>query len=357
MKYVIVLLIFLLFVVQPASAKKEGSDGDTKKRGKSKKNGLSVKSTKNKSIRAGITKRSKEKTGVNTDKKRGKNSKKKKTMKSEKTKQSKSDEKHCLPIDELGVINLDFNPSYLRVEEFEDDAGISLFISSFHNIAVNDGPGPPYIPFERDLVARIPNIDRVDVSGNYDAVMVKELTDLPPSTQHSSVWPNEPIKAPEGVFPFEALVIPQGFLSTPIPGRLTVIDMDDPVYKEYTIHESAVDSARYYHDLVFCDIDGDGLDDIVTVRSGFNPLLGDFEPIGELVWFKNPGYENILAGEEWPETIIYGLFAPPLQAFQLGPDIAIEAYDFDGDGVPEFVATNFWTEKISLFGSHCTDTG
>ena len=37
---------------------------------------------------------------------------------------------------------------------------------------------------------------------------------------------------------------------------------------------------------------------------------------------------------------------------QTGPDITLDVADFEGDGVPEIVSTNFFTgEVISLYGA------
>lgn len=38
---------------------------------------------------------------------------------------------------------------------------------------------------------------------------------------------------------------------------------------------------------------------------------------------------------------------------RFGPDVKIESNDFDGDGIPEFVATSFFLGKISIFGAPC----
>jgi hypothetical protein len=196
---------------------------------------------------------------------------------------------------------------------------------------------------------------------------VEELTDIfsfPPQT----VWPNEAIPVPLGVFPFEAILIPQGFLSAAPPGRLTAINLNDPARTEYVISESTQQPGgptdpldpenmpRAYHNAVFYDMDGDGFKDIITVRSGLRVGAQFYPPYSELLWFKNPGDEALNPNVEWDETILYG---GPLVGFQ-GPDISVQMLDFDGDGVPEFVATHFFTGfnpatadtgKITLYGA------
>jgi hypothetical protein len=257
----------------------------------------------------------------------------------------------------VGTINLPFNPAFLNIEEFDGEA--SLFITSFYNIYKEQGlfGRTRNVEFERDLVARIPDIDEMLTTGSFDEAIFEELTGrketiLPRAFQKKVVWPNDAVKVPEGVFPFAALLIPQGFLSASKPGRLTAIDMTSPERTEYIIDQSTWLKPRYYHTAIFYDVDGDGLLDIVTVRSGFYPTLVRFIPRGELVWFQNPGQGfGIAKGYiKWKERILYRTH---LFRQEYGPDVALQAHDFDGDGVPEFVATHFFQEKISLFGAPC----
>jgi hypothetical protein len=264
----------------------------------------------------------------------------------------------------LGTIHLDFNPAYLRLQDFADGAGLSLYVTSFFNAAIHPWPfflfnqlfGPRATYFERDLVARIANIVSVVETSAYDTATVEELTDIHPlhglfGPIEKTRWPNDAIKVPDGVFPFPALLIPQGFLAEPRVGRITAINMDDPNRKEYLVSQSNAVFPRFYHGVVFHDVNGDGLKDIITVRSNFNPLLFHFIPMGELVWFKNPGRNAILHGFLWQENVIYGGF--PVG----GPDIVIKAIDLDGDNVPELVTTAFFDKQILLFGAPCNDSG
>jgi hypothetical protein len=73
------------------------------------------------------------------------------------------------------------------------------------------------------------------------------------------------------------------------------------------------------------------------------------------VYFKNPG-KAILPNVAWKETILWG---GPTAGF-LGPDIALAAADLDKNGVPEIIATHFFSNasaggpptggKIVLYG-------
>lgn len=256
----------------------------------------------------------------------------------------------CPELYEKGVISLDFNPAFLEV----DHDGNAMTVSSFQNVKFVPGANPPFEVLKRDLVARIKNVDDLDT----DDIDLEELTDLAPGIP-KTVFPNEAIHAPDGMFPFKAMVIPQGFHIAQAPGRLTMINMDDPAKTEYVIHQSTQqpsgfsfpldpnNSPRFYHTALFMDVDNDGLLDIVSVRSGFRLIPSVYPPFSELVWFKNPG-ASLEANTPWEETVLYG---GQRAGFQ-GPDLFLAAHDFDGDGVDEIVATHFFTgQKISVYGA------
>ncbi|MCG8418090.1 MAG: hypothetical protein MJE77_09135 [Proteobacteria bacterium] len=267
---------------------------------------------------------------------------------------------YCPQLYQKGVLGLDFNPAYLHVDAYDDGSGRrrdGLTITSFYNAFVVPGQNPPIDFFERDLVARISNLDSIDFD-RFDAEGdVEELTDLAPGLP-KTVWPNEVVRAPDGVFPFEAVVLPQGFHPALLQGRLTAINLDDPQRTEYVIHQSTQDystgftfpgdpnnSPRFYHRVLFLDMDGDGLKDIVAVRSGFRVVPSVYPPFSELVYFKNPG-TAIKADQAWDEVVLYG---GPAAEF-LGPDIYLDAFDFEGDDVPEIVATHFFSGAPAVPG-------
>jgi hypothetical protein len=157
-------------------------------------------------------------------------------------------------------------------------------------------------------------------------------------------------------------VIPQGFHPALSPGRLTAVDVATGV--EYVIHQSSQaaggftfplapdNSPRFYHRAVFHDMNGDGLEDIVTVRSGFRVVPSVYPPFSELVYFTNPG-TALSASTPWQEHVLFG---GPAAGF-LGPDIHLAMHDFESDGVPEIVATHFFSGaspqngKIVLYGA------
>jgi hypothetical protein len=238
-----------------------------------------------------------------------------------------------------GVIHLvHWNPAYVEVDEYDDPAATTassvhakkygLTISSFHNVF--------HTPPQRDMVARIRNIDTLSTMENFQPERDLEiLTDVisSASEQPRTTWPNQARRAPDGVFPFEAVVIPQGWCSTHIPGRLTAIDVKTKV--EYIIHQSTATDPRFYHQVIFVDMDRDGF------------VVGNStSQIGELVWFRNPGAAALDPFSPWQETILYG---GPKVLFR-GPDIALQSYDFEQDGVEEIVATSFFTTSSSVHG-------
>ena len=223
--------------------------------------------------------------------------------------------------------------------------------------------------FERDLVARIEGIGyRNDAWWNKDRD-VEIISDLDvanpvfPSDIGQTVWPNEVTIVPDGILSFGAVVVPEGFhVSNPVNGRLTIINVDDPNKTTYHVDvmsqlapgesECLGGVPRFYHEVKWFDMDGDGLKDAVTVRSGFKATPGLCFPQGELVWFKNPG-AAIDPNVEWDEFIVY--------AADNGPEITLGVHDFEGDGVPEIIANNFFAqgffngEHIQIYGAPIGD--
>jgi len=283
----------------------------------------------------------------------------------------------CPNVYDTGVFNLDFNPAFLHIDEFDADDGEiydGLIVTSFFN-AIKDNTGARIGYFERDLVARIEGIgyrspawfkaDRdVEVISDQDLA-----SPVIPRAQGQTIWPNEAQRVPDGVLPFEAIVVPEGFHVTFEPGRLTLIDLDDPNRQTYLIHQSLQEGdgrcklpshskfdplvqPRFYHIVKWFDMDNDGLRDAVTVRSGFK-VQGKvcLDAAGEVVWFKNPG-AGIDPNVEWEENIVVGYPTDPY-----GADISMDIFDFEGDGVPEIVGTNFFNgSAISIYGAPVGDT-
>lgn len=247
-------------------------------------------------------------------------------------------------------LELDVNPAFLNADEYYDQDGeksYGLTISSFlhYTFRYNNDTGmyvPNQPPFAPDQVGRIEDILHVD---DFDFATEYEKLTGPKTT-----WPNDARRIPDDVLPFEGIIVPQGFHLTPTAGRLSIINLDDENRTEYIVHESTFDppfdppfgvdgdEPRFFHKVIFYDMDGDGLRDIVTVRSGFKLPPFSYPPFSELVYYKNPG-DKLDPKVEWEETILYG--DSPSDPF--GPDICLAMHDFDGDGTPEIVATHFFS--------------
>ncbi|MCB1597520.1 MAG: VCBS repeat-containing protein [Gammaproteobacteria bacterium] len=269
---------------------------------------------------------------------------------------------YCPAVWKKGVLPLNFNPAFTHIDKFNVSGGgqqDDLLVSSFYNVTKDPTGTIVTSYFSRDLVARIPGLDTLDVNAFDKDSDVEVLTDLggPP---YKTVWPNHISRVPDGVVPFEAVVSPQGFLAAEPPGRLSLINMDDPNRQEYIVHQStaiadqpcdgtAANKPRFYHDVQYADMDADGYQDIVTVRSAFKPLgPGSFCAFfGDLVYFKNPG-PAINPNTEWEEHLLFGYPS----AFT-GPDLSIRMYDFENDGVPEVVASHFFNRNgaIRIYGA------
>lgn len=207
----------------------------------------------------------------------------------------------CVPLYRKAVINLPFNPAFLHVTTFPTGKGTetrdALLMSSFFNVEKDAAGEKVTRVFERDLTAWIPDLSAA-ANGTFDAGRDLEILTDRAGEPFKHVWPNESDRVPDGVLPFEAVVVPGGFLSTPKPGRITLVNVDDPKRTEYVVVESGTgtpdcsagktpDKIRndhwYYHQALFHDMDGDGLKDLITARASLMPFKYQCPPVGELV--------------------------------------------------------------------------
>jgi hypothetical protein len=256
----------------------------------------------------------------------------------------------CPEVYRKAVIETPFNPAFLQVQRFNAPGGgkvDGLLMSSFYN-AIKNPEGTQAVDFyERDLVARI-----VDLDAEPDIEILSDLDGV-----SRQVWPNETARVPDGVFPFEAIVSPQGFQSALPPGRLSVINLDDPKRGEYVVDQSTFKAPRcepgssdnqpwFYHDARFVDMDEDGRLDIVSARASFKVRGGMCPPTGQLVWFRNPG-DELKPDVEWEEFVLVDTEPAPG-----GPEVNMNARDLDGDGRVEIIATHFFKyDGITIYGA------
>lgn len=262
----------------------------------------------------------------------------------------------CLRLFRKGLLTLPFNPAFLHVAEVGPERREALLMSSFFNVEREPSGEKVTRFFERDLTAWIPDLAGVDPARFDPATQLEVLTDRagPP---YKEVWPNESSEVPEGVVPFNAIVVPGGFLSTPKPGRFTLVNVDDPARTEYVVAAAGTGTPDcsggmvrndqwFYHQALFHDMDGDGRKDIVTARANLMPFRHGCPFIGELIYFRNPG-PDLRPDVPWEVRVLAGL---PDE--RNGPEVNLDLADLDGDGVPEIIATHFFTsDNITVFGA------
>ena len=133
--------------------------------------------------------------------------------------------------------------------------------------------------------------------------------------------------APKEIFG-EGYINASGFL---VPGKSTgninYIDNSGNVTK-------LVKNKRgfFYHSVKWADMNGDGLLDMVTARAK-KPIFGASK--GELIWLEQPANGELL--KQWKEHLITE-----------GPDVNFILEDLTNDGQPEIIATEFFSEKLSV---------
>jgi hypothetical protein len=269
----------------------------------------------------------------------------------------------CIALYKKGVLQMPFNAAMLNVSTFRGPDGTEtegLLMASFFNTE-KDPTGERVINvMSPDLVARIADINALTpaafaAAGGTISPAVEVLSDRDGS--NDTVWPNKSELLPPGMVPFQAVLVAAGFLSASRPGHLTLVNLDDPRRQEYVVDpinetpprcaDGQVENQRwYYHQGYFHDMDGDGLKDIVTVRSAFKPFQFRCPPVGELLYFRNPG-AALKADVPWEARVLVGL-----PAERAGPEINFTMRDLDGDAVPEIIATHFTTsDHITVFGA------
>jgi len=246
----------------------------------------------------------------------------------------------------------------------------------------NPFPAPSSITrFSGDDIAQ--QMKENNFVGNYDdSIWVPESNGLK--------WPNQMSKVPSEFGDY--VVIPDGFLPpTKEDGNIFLGDRDGNTYRITPKTKGA-----FYHLAEWFDFDGDGVKDMLTVRAIKSGLFTiKFE--GQLVWYRNPGTNNMLT-QEWEEHIITtgpdvyfktkmynGMIAVFATEFfrddpmlsihfltmsgehvskriidaNMGNPFGVEFVDLDGDGREELMATNHQDEtdtvKMAIFAYEVPD--
>ena len=151
---------------------------------------------------------------------------------------------YCPAVWKKGTLPLNFNAAFTSIETYNGPSGPTddLMVTSFYNV-LKDPTGTTVTSyFERDLVARIRDLSALNPQTFNKDTDVQELTDVggppAPGAPNTMNWPNDAIRMPDGMVPFEAVAIPQGFHPAIPPGRLSFINLDDPGLQEYIVHQS-----------------------------------------------------------------------------------------------------------------------
>lgn len=165
---------------------------------------------------------------------------------------------------------------------------------------------------------------------------------------HGTTWPNEVRISPQLIDGQKVLAVASGFFTIPLPGSIN---------RSGTVSLYAFDEAPrfikelkpvkymwFYHRPKWKDMNGDGLLDLVTARSNFNPIKSILNPIllppfkvqGKLVWFEQPR-KNALS-RKWKEHHLIS-----------GPELFFEFKDLNGDGVDEIIATESFQKELNIY--------
>eukprot|EP00095_Tigriopus_kingsejongensis_P007119 maker-scaffold303_size215788-snap-gene-1.16 protein:Tk07119 transcript:maker-scaffold303_size215788-snap-gene-1.16-mRNA-1 annotation:"hypothetical protein DAPPUDRAFT_229131" len=155
----------------------------------------------------------------------------------------------------------------------------------------------------------------------------------------SALWPNYPVRLPKEVSGFDGIVQTSGFIP---PGKTRgQLDIFNEETQEGPWNIASGDAQdNSYHWVVWKDIDGDGVEDVMTARFHVGLLGGT---TSELVWMKNPG--NLGADganwDNWEQSVLV----------TGGPDVYLQFEKLEAEGTTfdVLVTGELWTERIMLY--------
>lgn len=255
-------------------------------------------------------------------------------------------------------------PAFLKYDAVHDD----IIVSQFGRTFAKGTWSPVNLPAQ-STISRIP---RASIARQIGARSMTENYGTNEEWNKVGLeWPNKLSKTPDWMGDY--VVVPDGFLP---PGKanggLFLCDRSGVVHRI-----SEFETGAFYHEVEFHDFNGDGLEDILTVRTVkggpfFRPSFS-----GAMYWYENPGKNNMF--DLWTEhkivdgpdvifkSIPHGdglaiycteFFRPDPrmtlhfinmkaehQSFRIvdgnmGKPFGVELVDLDGDGVKELLATN-----------------
>lgn len=175
--------------------------------------------------------------------------------------------------------------------------------------------------------------------GSEPVYVVKDLADVVKSSgknavvtelETKTVWTNYVDLAPQKAFGTNTVVVTAGGFLVPGQGTGTIDmwEVSDPGHPRRT-KISNDKEGWFYHKIVWHDVNGDGLLDVVAARA-----IAPSTRQGELIWLEHPT-TNALSNttdHPWAEHVV----CP-------GPDVDFIFEDLNGDGRFEVVATQFFS--------------
>ncbi|KAK6212596.1 hypothetical protein LQW54_005181 [Pestalotiopsis sp. IQ-011] len=215
-----------------------------------------------------------------------------------------------IPVKSLGTLSLSHAGFAEVISQGGEDA---LFVSSFGLLG--------------DSVHRINDISTVGSVGLGKLTAAK--------IGGSITWPNDITVAPAEVFGAEGVLVGGGFLVPTKTNGGIWYSANTAAGRSSSWVQLIEQSGWWYHRVLFADMDGDGVLDMVSCRAD-QPLIGATKTM--LVILK-PKDASKPTGE-WVETEIGA-----------GCDALFTVADLDGDGLPEVIAPSYFTEKLNVFHS------
>jgi len=194
-------------------------------------------------------------------------------------------------------------PAFLMYDRDHDDVVVSQFGRQTPLGVINPINGPAH-----STISRVPRsmisqaIAARNMEGNWRNMEWNTM---------GLEWPNKLDKTPAWMGDY--VVVPDGFLPPgKTDGGMFLCDRDGVVHR---IAEFL--SGAFYHEIEWHDFNGDGQEDMLTVRaikggSFFRPSFR-----GEMLWFENPGKAEML--NTWPQHKIVD-----------GPDVIFKSIPFNG---------------------------
>jgi hypothetical protein len=207
-------------------------------------------------------------------------------------------------------------------------------------------------PFGKDAVSIIPSVglDFPSSGGNWsqDAVPVELLSNI--------TWPNTIHPADPSLGSEFGYLIAGGFLVPPkTVGAVHYVSLApssslpsvDAFVKLSTDKGNSLLDGWFYHMAISVDMNGDGLEDVLTARAT-KPLLGQSQ--GEMLWLQRPSGADPLgpASVPWQEVSLY--------SGEYAPDVFFCLSDLDGNGAFEIVYVTYFSEGGGSFSVLHTGT-